>query len=56
MISLAAALDGTCLIWGAGGAARRMSVADFITGAGRCALAPGEVLRRCTCPPRPWPR
>jgi CO/xanthine dehydrogenase FAD-binding subunit len=50
MISLAAALDGTCLIWGTGGAARRMPAADFITGAGRCALAPGEVLRSVHLP------
>jgi CO/xanthine dehydrogenase FAD-binding subunit len=56
MISLAAALDGTCLIWGAGctgtsaGPARRMAVADFVTGAGSCALAPGEVLRSVHLP------
>lgn len=50
MISLAAALDGTCLIWDRAGAARRMAVADFITGAGRCALAPGEMLRSVHLP------
>jgi CO/xanthine dehydrogenase FAD-binding subunit len=50
IISLAAALDGTCLIWGADGAPRRMSVTDFVTGAGTCALAPGEVLRSVHLP------
>jgi hypothetical protein len=50
MISLTAALDGMCTIWGAGGAPRRVPVADFVTGPGRCALAPGELLRSVHLP------
>jgi CO/xanthine dehydrogenase FAD-binding subunit len=49
MISLAAALDGTCTIWGPG-PPRRVPVADFVTGPGRCALAPGELLRSVHLP------
>ncbi len=50
MISLAVALDGTCLIWTADGTERRMAVLDFVTGPQRNALAPGEVLRMVELP------
>jgi CO/xanthine dehydrogenase FAD-binding subunit len=50
MISLTAALDGVCTIWGPGAAPRRVPVADFVTGPGRCALAPGELLRSVYLP------
>jgi CO/xanthine dehydrogenase FAD-binding subunit len=49
MISLTAALDGACTIWGPG-PPRRVPVADFVTGPGRCALAPGELLRSVYLP------
>ena len=50
MISLTAALDGVCTIWGPGAAPRRVPVADFVTGPGCCALAPGELLRSVHLP------
>ena len=50
MISLCAALDGVCTIWTPAGDARRMRVADFITGAQATALLPGEVLRSIELP------
>ncbi|OIJ85971.1 FAD-binding molybdopterin dehydrogenase [Streptomyces sp. MUSC 14] len=52
MISLTAALDGTCLLLAQGGSGRRLKVADFITGAGRKDLAEGELLRSVTLPAR----
>ncbi|HEY2286850.1 MAG TPA: FAD binding domain-containing protein [Streptosporangiaceae bacterium] len=52
MISLTAALDGVCTIWGPDRAPRRVPVTDFVTGAGRCALAPGELLRSVSLPAR----
>ncbi|CAM5721495.1 hypothetical protein SALBM135S_05089 [Streptomyces alboniger] len=48
MISLAAALDGECLLRGWDGSPRRCRVADFVTGAGRKDLAEGELLRSVT--------
>jgi CO/xanthine dehydrogenase FAD-binding subunit len=50
MISLASALDGVAIIWGRGGAERRVSVLDFVRGSRRNALAPGEILRRIDIP------
>jgi CO/xanthine dehydrogenase FAD-binding subunit len=50
MISLATALDGVCTVWGPDRAARRLPAADFVTGPGRCALAPGELLRSVHLP------
>jgi len=50
MISLTAALDGVCTIWGPGQPPRRVPVAEFVTGPGRCALAPGELLRSVHLP------
>jgi CO/xanthine dehydrogenase FAD-binding subunit len=52
MISLATALDGVCTVWGPDRAARRLPAADFVTGPGRCALAPGELLRSVHLPAR----
>jgi CO/xanthine dehydrogenase FAD-binding subunit len=45
MITLCAALDGTCLILTPDGGERRVSAADFVTGEGRTALRDGELLR-----------
>lgn len=45
MISLCAALDGTCTIWAPDGGERSVSVLDFVEGPRRPALLPGEVLR-----------
>lgn len=52
MISLSTALDGVCTIWAPGRPPRRVPVADFVTGPGRCALAPGELLRSVHLPAR----
>lgn len=50
MISLTAALDGVCLLWGRDGTRRALPVADFVLGAGRNALRAGEMLRSITLP------
>ena len=50
MISLCAALDGVATVLGPGGASRTVPVADFVTGDGRNALAPGELLRSIHLP------
>jgi CO/xanthine dehydrogenase FAD-binding subunit len=50
MISLGAALDGTCLVRDADGHRRELPVAEFVTGAGTTALVPGEFLRSVTLP------
>ncbi len=50
MISLTSALDGVCTIWDRAGAPRQVPVTDFVTGAGTCALAPGELLRSVRLP------
>ncbi|MFE0648414.1 FAD binding domain-containing protein [Streptomyces sp. NPDC059534] len=52
MISLTAALDGSCLLQAQDGSLRRVDVVDFITGAGRKDLAEGELLRSVTLPGR----
>ncbi|MEU9122599.1 FAD binding domain-containing protein [Streptomyces sp. NPDC048506] len=52
MISLTAALDGSCLLQGQDGTLRRTKVTDFITGAGRKDLGEGELLRSVTLPAR----
>ncbi|WP_086823602.1 xanthine dehydrogenase family protein subunit M [Streptomyces sp. NRRL B-24572] len=52
MISLTAALDGTCLLRAQDGALREVKVVDFITGAGVKDLAEGELLRSVTLPGR----
>lgn len=52
MISLASALEATCLVWAQGGRERVLPVADFVLGPLRNALQPGEVLRRIDIPAR----
>ncbi len=52
MVSLAAALDGSCLLLARDGTARRLPVIELVTGAGRNALAEGELLRSVTLPAR----
>ncbi|MGC4879733.1 FAD binding domain-containing protein [Micromonospora sp. DT43] len=50
MISLGAALDGTCLLRTPAGDSRELPVTEFVTGAGTTALVPGEFLRSMTLP------
>lgn len=50
MISLATALDAEALVWQAGGDARTVPVADFVTGVTTNVLAAGEVLRSVHIP------
>lgn len=50
MISLTAALGGSCLLRAPDGTERRLDVGEFVTGAGTNALAPGELLRSVTLP------
>jgi CO/xanthine dehydrogenase FAD-binding subunit len=45
IISLTAALDGEAVIWGPDGTERTQPVVDFVLGAQRNALEPGELLR-----------
>ncbi|MFJ1598511.1 FAD binding domain-containing protein [Streptomyces sp. NPDC088261] len=52
MISLTAALDGTCLLRSQAGLLRRVPVTGFVTGPGRHVLAEGELLRSVTLPAR----
>ncbi|GGU05518.1 FAD binding domain-containing protein [Streptomyces violascens] len=52
MISLTAALDGSCLLQSQAGSLRSVKVVDFITGAGRKVLDEGELLRSVTLPAR----
>lgn len=49
MTALAAALDGTCLLWSAT-AERTVPAVDFVTGDRRTALRPGELLREIRIP------
>lgn len=50
MISLCAGLDGTATMLSPDGSSRKLPVADFITGDGQNALAPGELLRSVSLP------
>jgi CO/xanthine dehydrogenase FAD-binding subunit len=50
MTSLTAALDGVAVIWSPDGSAREVPVTDFVTGAGRNVLRPGELLRSVRVP------
>jgi CO/xanthine dehydrogenase FAD-binding subunit len=50
MISLASALDGQGEIWAPDGGVRQVRVTDFVTGAGRTVLRPGELLRAVRLP------
>ncbi|WP_432519501.1 FAD binding domain-containing protein [Kineococcus sp. SYSU DK006] len=52
MTSLTSALDGVAELWPQGGGVRRVPVAELVTGDGRTALAPGEVLRAVRLPVR----
>ena len=50
MTALAAALDGTCVIWTPDGAERRVPALDFVLGPQRTVLEPGEILRQVEVP------
>lgn len=50
MISLAAALEGSCMIWTPGGSERHVSIIDFIQKPERNALRRGELLRHVDLP------
>jgi CO/xanthine dehydrogenase FAD-binding subunit len=50
MISLAAALEGSCLLWARDGTERRVSVTEFVRGPLSNALRPGELLRSIDIP------
>ena len=50
MAALAAALDGSCLIWTPDGGERRLPALDFVRGPQATALRPGELLRRIDLP------
>jgi CO/xanthine dehydrogenase FAD-binding subunit len=50
MITLCAALDGEALVWRADGSEYRVAITDFVTGAARTVLAPGDLLRSVTLP------
>ncbi len=50
MTSLAASLDGVATLHAPDGAIRRIPVAEFVTGDGRNALRPGELLREIVIP------
>ncbi|WP_138444446.1 FAD binding domain-containing protein [Sinomonas susongensis] len=49
MTSLCAGLDGVATLWGAAGV-REVAVADLVTGDGRNALVPGELIRSIRLP------
>lgn len=48
--ALAVALDASCEIWCPDGGVRHLAALDFVTGDGRNALAPGELLRAVALP------
>lgn len=50
MISLTAALEGTCTLWPRGGEPREVAVADFVTGNHQNLLQKGELLRSIHLP------
>jgi CO/xanthine dehydrogenase FAD-binding subunit len=50
MISLVAALNGVCVIWGLDGGERRLPVLDFVQGPAQNALRSGELLRTIELP------
>jgi hypothetical protein len=50
VISLCAGLDGVATLLGPGGTRREVPVLDFVTGDGKNALAPGELLRSVHLP------
>ncbi len=51
MTALAAALEGSCRIWGAD-RDRDVAVVDLVTGAGRTSLRPGDLMRSIRLPAR----
>ncbi len=50
MVSLLASLDATAVVWGPGGGAREVAVAELVTGDHTTSLAPGELLREAVVP------
>ena len=56
MISLTCALDGIGTVWSRDGSERRIPIFDFVTGAKRNALAPGEILRAIDLPAQAFMR
>jgi CO/xanthine dehydrogenase FAD-binding subunit len=50
MISLTAALDGTCVVWQPDGGERTLPVSNFVIAPQRNALRPGELLREIILP------
>jgi CO/xanthine dehydrogenase FAD-binding subunit len=50
MISLSAALDGTCVIWRRDNSVRNVSAAAFVLSPRRTVLQPGEILRTIRFP------
>jgi CO/xanthine dehydrogenase FAD-binding subunit len=50
MTSLASALDARCLVLAADGSRREVPALDFVTGAGRTVLRPGDLLRSVIVP------
>src|SRR5256886_7362333 len=50
MISLTAALDGTCALWKADAGEQKMPVAEFVTGNQRNRLTPGDLLPQIDIP------
>jgi len=50
MISLTAALEGTCRLWHRDGTERRVPVTDFVTGDNQNVMRPGELLRSIHLP------
>ncbi|GAA4734195.1 FAD binding domain-containing protein [Nocardioides endophyticus] len=50
MVSLAAALGATVIVWTPDGGSREQPAVDFVTGAGTTTLTPGEVVRAIDVP------
>ena len=50
MISLVAALEGSCTLWPRDGAPREMPAVDFVTGNHTNVLCPGDLLRKIHLP------
>lgn len=50
MTAFAAALDATAVLWATDGTERRVRVADFVLGAQRTDIRPGEVMRSIDVP------
>jgi CO/xanthine dehydrogenase FAD-binding subunit len=50
LVPLAVALSGSCHLLAPGGRERHLPAVEFVTGPGRTALAPGELLRALTLP------